>query len=202
MFHVKHSPEALIRRYKEIVGKYRKTLDLMSDKGFDSIDAQIDDARAYAETIYSLKLTKKNVLDVGSGVGLPAIIIAILLPDFTVNLTELRQKRASFLNIAVSQMALKNVNVFQGDVKTIKLNLISVVTAQAVADFLSIYCLTNHTHTKEVYLMSRKSETWSSEVVKLTQVLETEAIEQSAIALRSRGTLATIKLAGGIPCQR
>lgn len=52
-----------------------------------------------------------NVLDVGSGAGLPGIPIAIARPALRVTLLEANQKKSAFLTQAVGELRLANVTV-------------------------------------------------------------------------------------------
>lgn len=52
-----------------------------------------------------------NVLDVGSGAGLPGIPIAIARPALRVTLLEANQKKSAFLTQAVGELHLANVTV-------------------------------------------------------------------------------------------
>jgi 16S rRNA (guanine(527)-N(7))-methyltransferase RsmG len=59
----------------------------------------------------------RQVLDLGSGAGFPGLVLASSTPaEFT--LVESRRKRASFLAVAASEMALKNVIVESSRVST------------------------------------------------------------------------------------
>jgi 16S rRNA (guanine527-N7)-methyltransferase len=53
-----------------------------------------------------------DVVDLGSGAGLPGLPIAVVRPDLAVTLTEPRQTRAAFLELAVERLRLGNVTVF------------------------------------------------------------------------------------------
>lgn len=52
------------------------------------------------------------VVDLGSGAGLPGLPIAVVRPDLVVTLSESRQTRAAFLELAVERLQLGNVSVF------------------------------------------------------------------------------------------
>lgn len=52
-----------------------------------------------------------NVVDVGSGAGLPGIVVAILRPHSRVTLVETRQRKARFLRQVAIELSLRNVSV-------------------------------------------------------------------------------------------
>jgi 16S rRNA (guanine527-N7)-methyltransferase len=53
-------------------------------------------------------------VDLGSGAGFPGIPVAVARPDLQVTLSEPRQARAAFLELAVERLQLPNVRVFAG----------------------------------------------------------------------------------------
>jgi 16S rRNA (guanine527-N7)-methyltransferase len=57
------------------------------------------------------------VYDLGSGAGLPGIVVAVAVPDARMILIERRSRRAAFLELAVEELALPNVEVFAGTVE-------------------------------------------------------------------------------------
>ncbi len=54
-------------------------------------------------------------LDLGTGAGLPGIVLAIARPDVLVELVESNRKKCSFLLEAVRRLGLRNVRVLQTD---------------------------------------------------------------------------------------
>jgi 16S rRNA (guanine527-N7)-methyltransferase len=76
-----------------------------------------------------------SVVDLGSGAGLPGIVVAIARPDLTVTLVEPMQRRAVFLEVVAADLGLKTVAVRRAraeDLKKPRLDA-DVVTARAVA---------------------------------------------------------------------
>jgi len=58
-----------------------------------------------------------QVVDVGSGAGLPGIPLALARPDLSFCLAELRRRRVAFLELAIDSLQLRNVRVFAGKVE-------------------------------------------------------------------------------------
>lgn len=74
------------------------------------------------------------VLDLGSGAGLPGIVLAIQRPDVQVVLVESMQRRATFLSEAVADLGLRNTLVRRARAEDLHGTLaVDVVTARAVA---------------------------------------------------------------------
>jgi 16S rRNA (guanine527-N7)-methyltransferase len=74
------------------------------------------------------------VVDVGSGAGLPGIVIALVRPDVELALLEPVLRRTTFLEEVVAELGLGNVNVVRGRAEDWagRMNA-DVVTARAVA---------------------------------------------------------------------
>lgn len=74
------------------------------------------------------------VLDLGSGAGLPGLVLAIQRPDVQVVLVEPLQRRATFLTEAVELLGLRNVLVRRARAEELHGKVeVDVVTARAVA---------------------------------------------------------------------
>lgn len=85
-----------------------------------------------------------TVIDVGSGAGLPGIVLAIARPDLHITLLEPLLRRATFLTEAVEALELSTVDVVRGRAEEVAGQLSApVVTARAVAplDRLARWCL-------------------------------------------------------------
>ena len=57
------------------------------------------------------------VYDLGSGAGLPGVVVAAALPDVRVVLVQRRTHRVAFLELAVEGLGLANAEVFPGSVE-------------------------------------------------------------------------------------
>jgi len=88
--------------------------------------------------ITDLMPPSSTVCDVGSGAGLPGIVLAIRRPDLQVTLLEPLLRRTTFLELAVSTMGLTNVQVHRGRAEELHdeptwAGGFDVVTSRAVA---------------------------------------------------------------------
>jgi 16S rRNA (guanine527-N7)-methyltransferase len=209
------TPMEKLKVYQSLVKRYHYTLDLVSNVALEHFDKKIADSLVYSEIIQKSTNTGSTVLDVGSGVGLPGLVMAIALPQFSFHLVERRQKRASFLKIVVSQLELKNVKVHWADVTELTGIQVDVVTALAVGTFKSLYCLTRGFHKREILLLSRKGSEYERELAELEQTIDSQVQIAANIPLKEKqtpfnlsnvsretiyGSLIVVKVLGGLEC--
>lgn len=76
-------------------------------------------------------------IDLGSGAGLPGIVVAILT-DRPVQMVESRRMRIEFLNRLVSELGLHQSSVFGGRVETVPATHAAVISARAYAPLLRL----------------------------------------------------------------
>ena len=200
-----------LNQYADLIRRYHKTLDLMSGVAVEGLEEKFADSLVYAEFMASRLEPTHRILDIGSGVGLPGIPLAIQFPNYAITLVERRQKRASFLKIVVSQLGLENVTVVAEDVTAWQQPPVVWMTAQAVGRFLELYCLTQHLHDENIFLLSRKGSDYLEEVTELQEKLNFPNSDlspvvsrETAIAtvpLKSHGTLVALSLPGGLHCR-
>lgn len=98
--------------------------------------------------VASLIPTGADVIDVGSGAGLPGVPLAIARPDLTIVLLEPMERRATFLSEVVTVLGLSRTSVVRARAEEAargraRLEPAAVVTARAVAalDKLAAWCL-------------------------------------------------------------
>jgi len=92
--------------YFEYLLDYNKKVNLISRKSEDSVLATgLIESYALYEMI---KDNSGQFLDVGSGGGIPGLLISILMPDVKIDLLDSTQKKARFLNSAALHLKLEN----------------------------------------------------------------------------------------------
>jgi 16S rRNA (guanine527-N7)-methyltransferase len=192
---------AALLRYRSLVGRYHPSLDLVSDRALARWDDHVAEAEAYVEALCRLSPAPSRVLDLGSGVGLPGVVIAAHLPDVAVELVERRRKRATFLRMAVAAVGARRAKVRMGDAGVLDGPPVDVVTAQAVARLGEVYRVTSHRHAETVVLVARKGPEAQAEVEELEAEIGTGATVLAAEARPGRGTLLVVRTQGGLTCR-
>ena len=81
----------------------------------------------------------RRIVDLGSGAGLPGLIVAAMLPDAEVVLLEPMERRTDWLSEVVGTLALSNAVVLRGRAEDIDDLGADVVTARAVASLDKLY---------------------------------------------------------------
>ncbi|ONI67810.1 16S rRNA (guanine(527)-N(7))-methyltransferase RsmG [Kribbella sp. ALI-6-A] len=84
-----------------------------------------------------------TVADIGTGAGLPGIVLALVRPDLQVSLVEPLLRRTTFLEEAVEKLGLDNAEVVRGRAEDLRGTTYDVVTSRAVAPLgkLAGWCL-------------------------------------------------------------
>jgi 16S rRNA (guanine527-N7)-methyltransferase len=86
-----------------------------------------------------------RVADIGSGGGLPGIPLAVARPDWRVTLIDSNQKKIAFLNQAVIELPLPNVNVVAARVEKLPAaSQFDVIIARAYSTLSTFVAQTRH----------------------------------------------------------
>jgi 16S rRNA (guanine527-N7)-methyltransferase len=134
MFHVKHegweaatqaigvtlAPEDLDRlgAYERLLVSQGAPMGLISPGDVARVrERHILDSLRAAALIGSERAT---AYDLGSGGGLPGIVLAIARPNLVVTLVEVRRNRAAFLQMAIEELALEGTQVHARRAETLR----------------------------------------------------------------------------------
>jgi len=169
---VKPTPELLayfngredqIQRYAELLKSTGIERGLIGPKEGDRIWE-----RHIANCIPITTILPENVrlVDIGSGAGLPGIVIALARPDLKVSLVEPLQRRVDFLNEVVAELGIP-VEVIRGRAERVKKQF-EIVTARAVAPLEKLINISWHMIPKGGSLMAMKGESAAEEIALTT----------------------------------
>ena len=200
--------EALVA-YRALLDRYHRTLDLLSPAGYADLDRHLAEAERYAVAVGELSAEAGPVLDLGSGAGLPGVVVAARLAPREVWWVERRRRRATFLTQVAAQARLSSVRVIGDDVRRLARppDGVAAVTAQAVGTLREVAALTRALWGPRVLLVSRKGPEWRSEIAALEDWWRDDAQAAAsgwaaprvlrAEPLGTRGTLVAVELRGG-----
>ena len=104
-----------------------------------------------------------TVADIGSGAGLPGIVIALAKPGLKVSLIEPLQRRVEFLHEVIDTLKLSNVEVIRAKSESLK-GSYNFVVARAVAPLPRLIATTWHLVAPGGSLLAMKGESAADEI--------------------------------------
>jgi 16S rRNA (guanine527-N7)-methyltransferase len=89
------------------------------------------------------------VLDVGSGGGLPGIVLAIVFPEWSITVNDIVQKKSAFQSQAKAELGLGNLSVVTGRVENLRPGgevpgKFDVIVSRAFAELADFVTLARH----------------------------------------------------------
>jgi len=129
-----------LEAYKQLALSWNEKLNLIAPSTVEQFDRRhIIDSAQLARYLPSHSC---QVLDVGSGAGLPGLVLAVLCPQHKFTLAEKVQKKASFLVTAAHKLGLSNVVVHAGVAQTLPNASADIIPARALAEMADLLALT------------------------------------------------------------
>jgi 16S rRNA (guanine527-N7)-methyltransferase len=155
--------------YKDLLIKWNKVFNLISVKGVDEIVTHhFLDCLAVVPFIEG-----KNVLDVGSGAGLPGIIIGLCCPEKNITLVDSVGKKTTFLKQTCAELNLSNITIINKRVEDITTNkLFDSIIARAFAEMQVLIDLTRHLIEDKGVWYGMKSKKFNEEEIGTNFVVE------------------------------
>ena len=113
-----------------------------------------------------------KVFDIGSGAGLPGLVLAIVRPDIRVGLIEPLMRRSEFLSeVAIDLGITKQVTVMRGRAEELKGQTAPIVTARAVAPLGKLLSWALPLTTKGGQILAMKGSSAATEIVGASEIL-------------------------------
>ena len=108
--------------------------------------------------------TRLSWIDLGSGAGLPGIVLAILRPHDQFTLVERRPLRIAWLQRVTDELCLRNTRVEGSPVSSLEAKKFDVITARAFAPMPKLLALANRFATKSTLWLLPKGRSASDEI--------------------------------------
>ena len=120
----------VLQQYAELVLKWNSTRNLVSrNTNKEQINEHIFDCACITPL-----LDENKILDVGTGAGLPGIVVSILKSKKEVTLLEPNQKKVSFLTHVQAELGLTNLKIEKGRVENLKTIKDKIIITRAVME--------------------------------------------------------------------
>ena len=167
---------------KEVLEKIDKFIDLLfiwnKIHNLTASKTKIKIKEQVFDSLYPIEYIehKKNILDIGSGAGFPAIPLAIIMQNSSFTLTEPLNKKASFLNIAKIELNLDNIIIYNERVEKTPIKTYDLITSRAVANVSILLDLTKELRDKNTDMLFYKGENLFNE---LTDDMQYQIIEKT-----------------------
>ena len=165
---MEHPVEGLVGRYfPERQGQIRAFADFLASAGIErGLIGPREGERIWDRHIFNcLPVTKllpqgASLFDIGSGAGLPGIVVALARPDLRVTLIEPLERRVEFLKEATASL---DIEVIRGRAQDVKKSA-DFVTARAVAPLEKLKKMSWHMVKTGGSLLAMKGESASAEM--------------------------------------
>lgn len=119
----------------------------------------------------------KNIIDVGTGAGLPGIPLAIFMPDVQFTLLDSNAKKTRFVQQVVLELKLKNVKVVHARAEQLKkADEFDAVLSRAFASLHDIMQWTDYLLQAEGVLIAMKGQVPVAELEQLERVYSVASI--------------------------
>ncbi|MBC8745301.1 16S rRNA (guanine527-N7)-methyltransferase [Paraburkholderia sp. WC7.3g] len=122
-----------------------------------------------------------SVLDVGSGGGLPGIVLAIVLPDWDITTNDIVHKKTAFQAQARAELGLANLSVVTGRVETLRPGAevpakFDVIVSRAFAELADFVTLARHLVAEQGAIWAMKGVRPDAEIGRLPAGAHVEQI--------------------------
>lgn len=128
--------------YMALLQRWNATYNLTAVRDPDAMLVQhLADCLAVIPALDRQRLEGGNLLDVGSGGGLPGVVIAVMRPRFDVTCVDAVGKKAAFVRQVAVNLKLANLHALHARVETLKAPVFDVIASRAfasLADFTSL----------------------------------------------------------------
>lgn len=120
----------------------------------------------------------KRVLDVGSGAGLPGVVIATLIPEFEVTCVDAVGKKASFVRQVAAELGLRKLHAVHARVESLTDQRYDLITSRAFAALAEFTALTRHLLAPGGVWLAMKGKHPTDEIAALPSQVELFHVEQ------------------------
>ncbi|MGD9833069.1 MAG: 16S rRNA (guanine(527)-N(7))-methyltransferase RsmG [Piscinibacter sp.] len=125
--------------------------------------------------------TARRLLDVGSGGGLPGVVLAVLEPAWLVTCVDTVGKKAAFIRQAGVELGLRNLQAEHARVESLRAQPFDLITARAFASLPDLVRLTRHLLAPGAAWAAMKGKVPEAELAELPAGIEVFHVEPLSV---------------------
>ena len=164
--------------YLRLLKRWNATYNLTSVREPEQMLTQhLADCLAVIEPL-GRRLDTGRLLDVGSGGGLPGVVIAIMRPSIDVTCVDSVGKKAAFVQQVAGELRLRNLRAEHTRVEQLKAAPFDVIASRAFASLADFTALTRQHLAQSGSWMAMKGKAPTEELAQLPADIELFHVEQ------------------------
>ena len=165
-------------QYLDLLQRWNATYNLTAVRDRQGMLTQhLADCLAVVKPL-SRVLQAGRVLDVGSGGGLPGVVLAIMRPQLQVTCVDTVGKKAAFVRQVAGSLGLNNLQSVHARVEALALPSFDLITSRAFASLLDFTALTQPLLSEAGVWMAMKGKNPEAEVAQLPARISVFHVEQ------------------------
>lgn len=171
----------LLLRYLDLLQRWNTTYNLTAVRERSAMLTQhLADCLAVVSPL-AAHLARGRVLDVGSGGGLPGVVIAVMLPALDVTCVDAVGKKAAFLRQVAGSLALDNLHALHTRVEALRGSPFDVVISRAFSTLAKLVELTRESLANDGVWLAMKGRAPAEEIATLPPDIEVFHVEQLVV---------------------
>jgi 16S rRNA (guanine527-N7)-methyltransferase len=159
---VSKAQHSQLEAYLELLAEWTKKINLVAPSTMP--DAAWRHVADCAQLVPHFPINPARVVDVGSGAGLPGLVLAIVMPQHHYILVEQDQRKSAFLRTVAHTLGLKNTKIPAVNVMKVAPAIADIVTARAYAPLPRLLETTQHLLSKGGHYILLKGKAAPEEI--------------------------------------
>lgn len=169
--------------YLDLLAKWNRVYNLTAvrDRSQMVVQHVLDSASVVAPVQRWSRGQPRRVLDVGSGAGLPGVVIAVLLPSLDVTCVDAVGKKASFVRQVAAELDIRNLHATHARAESLSAPPFDLVISRAFADLATFTALTRGALAHGGAWLAMKGKVPADEIAALPAEVEMFHVEQVSV---------------------
>lgn len=172
---------AALLRYLELLQRWNAVYNLTAVRDPDEMLSQhLADCLAVISPLQR-HMSQGRVLDVGSGGGLPGVVIATMLPAMAVSCVDTVGKKVAFIRQVAGTLQLRNLHALHARVEELREPAFDLITSRAFASLADFAALTRKHLAADGAWMAMKGRAPKDEIAAMPADVDVFHVEQLSV---------------------